>query len=183
MKKIENLEDLFIEESWELYNSNKEQLQALPRFEQQSNSLALKKLINKEIQHTEKQQSWLKELLVESKVKADEGKCETTKAILREFEHKLERSKGESVRDAGIVSSLQQLGHRKIAGLGATSAYAREIGHKDRAEQLRNWLQEEKDLGRDLIQLARTDINHKASLAQDSEDYRQPLNPIRSSKN
>ena len=136
MKKIDNLEDLFIEETWELYNSNQEQIKALPRLKKLSTSAPLKKLIAEELKSTERQQEWLKGLLNEHKVNADEGKCEITKAIFKESENKLERTKAGSTRDAGIVSSLQQLGHRKVAGLGATSAYAMEIGFKEKSEKL-----------------------------------------------
>ena len=91
-------------------------------------------------------------------------KSAVTEAILKETQSKIKESATPEACDVCIVGSLQQLGHRKMADLGALSAYAKEIGQKDIASELEASYNEEKKVGKELIKLAQAEINKSAHL-------------------
>lgn len=163
--KINNLKDLLIEESKELYYANQQELKELPKIEKMASSPELKKFINKQRTASENQQKKFSEVLSELEVVAKRGKCETTKSILHRTELRMKQSKEDSVRDASIVNSLQYLSHRKIAGLGASAAYAKQIGQKHSAKIFHAALKEEKKIDAQLSKLAEKELNRKASIA------------------
>lgn len=162
MKKIENLKDLFIEQSRELYDSNRQELKELPSIEKQATSTELKKIIKKQVGKVKSQQECLMDALAIFDAEPDGEKCETTEAILRHSHTLINASNDNEVRDASILNAVQQLGHRKIAGLGSTSAYARELGRESTAKSLHVLLNDEHQIDRELTLLAQDQINKQA---------------------
>lgn len=162
MSKIENLRDLFVEQGRELHSTYEQELKELPKFEKQVGSAGLRKIINKQVQIAKNQQDRLAETFFKLRIDPEGNKSLTAETILSETHKRINQSKNGKVCDAGIVGSLQQLGHKKIADLGALSAYADEIGQVSAALMLHQSFEEEKALGRELISLAKSDINKKA---------------------
>jgi ferritin-like metal-binding protein YciE len=163
MNKIENLKDLLIEQGRELHSSYQQELAELPNFEKKAISSNLKKIIKKQTQITKDQQTRLTNVFGKLNANPDGNTSLTTKSILRESKDRIEHSKTGEVCDACIVNSLQQLGHKKVSDLGAIAAYAKEIGKVEAATILHQSLNEEKELGRELINLAQKDINRQAA--------------------
>jgi len=164
-QKIKNLKDLLIEETRELYLSNKQELKELSNIEKVATSADLKKFINKQIVASVAQQEKLDEVLKKLNYVVKRGKSETTKSILNLAQQRIKQSSEPSVRDAGIVNSLQYLSHRKIAGFGSGAAYANQIGQKETAKIFHTALKEEKKIDAQLSKLAERELNKKASIS------------------
>ncbi len=165
MKKIQNLKDLLIEQGRELHSSYQQELKELPNIEKKAASAKLKKIINKETQRIKSQQTNLVNVFGKLNANPNGNQSTVTKSILSEANERINNSKTKEVCDACIVNSLQQLGHKKVSDLGAISAYAKEIGNTEAATILHNSLNEEKQIGKELINLAQKDINRKAASA------------------
>ena len=165
MNKISNLRDLFIEQGRELYNSNYQEIVELPDIERQVTSLELKKIIHKQYIKAQYQQFRIKDLFEKINASPDGEKCEITESIIKKTLSQIRRSTVASVRDAGIISLIQMLNHRKIAGLGSLTAYAREIDQEQSAKSLHEALVDEKEIDEELSELAENEINKMAKTA------------------
>lgn len=163
MNNIENLKDLFIEQGKEMNDSYQQALRELPAIEKQAESKELKNMINEYVETTRRQQDRLKNALEKINVTPEGDKSFITEAILNETERRIGYCKTADVRDACVVSALQQLGHKKVADLGALAAYAEEIGQVSAATLLRESFEEEKRMGKELIKLAQNSINKHAA--------------------
>lgn len=162
MKRIENLRDLLVEEGRVLYDANRQEQKELKALEMQASTFGLKKLIKEQAQQAENQQQHLREAFHHLQENCEGGKCEATQIILNRAQQLIDQSKGAEVRDAGIISSLQQLNHHKIASLGNSASHAREIGQEEAAKIFHDALEQEKEIDRKLSTLAQLDINKKA---------------------
>jgi ferritin-like metal-binding protein YciE len=162
MKKLHDLRDLLLLEGRELYNSNKQELKELPNMERWAVSDELKKLIRTQFERTEKEQEFLDTAFTDLNADCKGSRCIATKAILKESRELLDNSFDRELRDAGIIRSLQILGHRKIAGYGTSAAYARAIGEERAARYFHDALDEEKRTDRELTELAVNEVNKMA---------------------
>lgn len=163
MNNIENLKDLFIEQGKEMNDSYQQALRELPGIEKQAESKELKNMINEYVETTKKQQDRLKNALEKMNITHEGDKSIITETILNETERRIGHCKTADVRDACVVGALQQLGHKKVADLGAMAAYAEEIGQISAATLLRESFEEEKKIGKELIKLAQNSINRHAA--------------------
>ena len=165
MNRIENLRDLFIQQGRELYNSTVQQMEELPRIEQQAVSTELKRIITRQINKVQNQQVRLAEALRKINASPDGERCIATESILKQIHSNINRCPDDSVRDAGIINQLQTLIHRKLAGYGTTTSYAREIGQEYSARTLHEALVEERELDVELSSLAEEQITRTANMA------------------
>ena len=140
-----------------------QEMKELPIIEKKIDSKELKQIFGKHIQSTKNQQTLLKEAFTKMNFNQTGQKSLITESIFKEAHNQINNSENVEVCDACIVSSLQQLGHRKVADLGALSSFANEIGQESAANMLHNSLEEEKKQGRELIDLAKNEINKKAA--------------------
>lgn len=161
--KITNLKDLLIEEGRDLYSSTQQELKELPKLENSINSPKLKELIKKQIKVSQDQQKNLKDAFHQLNSTFEAGICRTTESILNRTHDIIKHSTEKEVSDAGIINSLQQLSHRKIAGFGSSAAYAKQIGQKEAAKAFHAALEHEKEIDAQLSELAVGEINYKAA--------------------
>ena len=164
-KQIENLRDLFLERTRELYEASLQVQRDLPLIRQKTESKALQKIIEKQILLAKKQSAKLIETfeILEEPEYATPNLC--CKAILKETKELIDRSTGKEVIDAIIVESIQRLNHSNISTLGSLAAFAMEIGERDVSYSLHQLLEDEKEIDKKLSELAINEINRKAVVA------------------
>lgn len=162
ISSVESMKDLFVEQGRELYSSTKQELKELPIIEKSVTSKKLKSLIEKEMKIAKEQKNRLKSTFERMKVEPDGEKCCETETILSQAKKQAVRIVNPNLRDASIISAIQNLNHRKIAGFGTTAAFAREIGLEDAARTMRVGLAEEKEIDHELSLLAESEVNKMA---------------------
>jgi ferritin-like metal-binding protein YciE len=162
MKEITTLRDLLVQQTQHLYDSEKQQLDALPEIKAKVNSAELKQIINKHIETTKKQVRQLDNIFKEMNEKSREGKCESMRGLINEGMELAKRCSDPEVMDAGIINSIQHIEHCEIAGYGTAAAYAETLGMMKVAELYYGILEEEKKYDKELSHLAETKINLKA---------------------
>ena len=165
MKKIENLNDLFIEQGHELFDIFNQEQKDLISIQKQASSRELKRVIDRQLAGVNYQVRRMEEILVKVEAGPSGEKSECCRAIFKQTRDLIKRSLDNEVRDASIISSLQMLNHYKIAGLGSMAAYARELGQHDIATFFHETLSEENAIDRELSNLAEHGINKKALTA------------------
>jgi ferritin-like metal-binding protein YciE len=86
-------------------------------------------------------------------------------SLLNETEKMLAILKGNDLRDAGLISSVQEIVHYDIAAYGAAAALAGQLGLRDEQDLLHRGLEEEKRTDFLLTQLAKREVNQEAVAA------------------
>jgi len=172
MKKIVNLRDLYIQQSRELYNATEREISELPKLESQSTSQQLKAIITKQILKSMNQQVRIAEAMKDINASPEGEICLITESILEHAHNNTSRAADSAVRDAGIITSMQHLIHRKLAGFGSTCSFAREIGQEHSARTLHEALIEAWEIDNALSELAEVVINKlaKVSLEEVKQD-------------
>lgn len=164
MKKIDNLNDLLIEQGRELYDAVRQEELELNVLEKNAQNHELKQIIHHEMDKSKGQQKLLESTFKRLKVSPEGKRNLCCTSILGEIESLISRS-GEAVRDAAVINGLQRLNHDKITGFGSLAAYLREIGEAELSDKFHNLVREERIIDSELSLLAEKSINKKARLA------------------
>jgi ferritin-like metal-binding protein YciE len=159
--KLEDLNDLFIEELKDLYSAETQIVKALPKMVKAATSKDLKLAFASHLQETEGHVARLVkifELLDES----PKGKtCEGMKGVLKEGAEMISEDAEPEVKDAGLISCAQHVEHYEMAGYGTVRTYAELLRQDEIAKILETTLLEEKGADTKLTKLAQT-INVEA---------------------
>lgn len=162
MKDITTLRDLLIQQTQHLYDSEKQQVEALPQIKAKVNSAELKQLITKHVDTTKKQVDRLETIFRELNEKSREEKCDSMKGLINEGMEIIKKCSDPEVLDAGIINSIQHIDHCEMAGYGTAAAYADTLGLTKIGQIFYDILDEEKKFDRELSRLAEKKINAKA---------------------
>ncbi|HKJ30881.1 MAG TPA: DUF892 family protein [Balneolales bacterium] len=162
MKEITTLRDLLIQQIQHLYDSERQQLEALPKLKSKVNSTDLKQIITKHTETTKKQVERLESTFREMNEKSKEETCDSMRGLINESMELAKKCSDPEVLDAGIINSIQHIEHCEIAGYGTAAAYADTIGLMKVAELMHQNLEEEKKYDHELSRLAEKKINIKA---------------------
>jgi ferritin-like metal-binding protein YciE len=175
--KLEDLNDLFIEELKDLYSAETQIVKALPKMVKAAHSKDLKLAFASHLQETEGHVARLEkifELLDES----PKGKtCEGMKGVLKEGAEMISEDAEPDVKDAGLISCAQHVEHYEMAGYGTVRTYAELLRQDEIAKILETTLLEEKGADTKLTKLAQT-INVEAEQPAKAESAK----PAKSTK-
>jgi ferritin-like metal-binding protein YciE len=160
--KLENLNDLFIEELRDLYSAENQIIEALPKMAEKAANPKLKKAFEMHLRETEKQAARLEKIFDKLDVTTDSHTCKAMKGIIAEGEQLMKKNAEESVMDAALIAAAQKVEHYEIASYGTARTFAEQLGLNDAANLLGQTLDEEKNADTKLTDIAESIINVKA---------------------
>lgn len=163
MKKIIDLTDLFTEQLKELLNAERQQKDTLQRFIDKTKSDKLKSLLMKDLTRTEQQAKRLEEALDIMGENKREVECEVMTELLDRGLRLQKKCDNSDVLEAGLITSIQCTKHFEITLYGTLISYANLLNEKGIAEMLKKTLIEEKELDKELTDIALKTINTKAN--------------------
>ena len=164
MKKITNLNDLFIQQLRELYNAENLALKTFPQLKNKASSTELKNAIQDHMDETEQHVRRLEKIFDELDSNPTGEKSTAMQGLINEGLDVIERCADPEVRDAALIATIQYIEHFEIAGYGSACTYADELGLQDIADQLYLTLTEEKETDEKLSDIAMEQINEKAKV-------------------
>ncbi|MDE2027794.1 MAG: DUF892 family protein, partial [Candidatus Omnitrophica bacterium] len=106
-KKIETLNDLFLEELGGLYNAENQLIEALPRITEAINSQELRTIIEDQLEKTKMQANRLKVIFKELKTEPDHVVCKGMMGLIQEGQQLVRKSAKCPARDAAIIGTAQ----------------------------------------------------------------------------
>lgn len=161
--KINNLNDLYIDQIRDLYNAEKQVEKSLPKMVKSSSSQELQHGFEMHLEQTKQQIDRLTQIFEELNIRPTGKACQGMEGILTEGEELL-KDKGidPAVKDAALIASAQRVEHYEIAGYGTARTYAQKLGYTKAAKLLEQTLQEERQTDEKLTQLAESGINQQA---------------------
>lgn len=161
--KINNLNDLYIDQIRDLYNAEKQVEKSLPKMVKSSSSQELQHGFEMHLEQTKQQIDRLTQIFEELNIRPTGKACQGMEGILTEGEEFL-KDKGidPAVKDAALIASAQRVEHYEIAGYGTARTYAQKLGYTKAAKLLEQTLQEERQTDEKLTLLAESGINQQA---------------------
>jgi len=166
MSKDKHLQDLFLDTLKDIYFAEKKILTALPKMAKAAQSEDLKAAFEKHEGETEGQVARLEEVF-KSIGETPKGKtCDAIMGILDEGKEIMDEYKGMPALDAGLLAAAQAVEHYEISRYGTLKCWATELGLKDVVKLLDATLNEEKKTDAALTELAESEVNVHAQMAE-----------------
>jgi ferritin-like metal-binding protein YciE len=162
--KIDNLQELFTEQLRDLYDSEQQITEALPKLIEKASNPELKSALKEHLDVTGQQITRLEQIFRGMNEKPTGETCKGMKGLIKEGDDVVSKAKDPAVRDASIIASAQKVEHYEIAGYGTVKTYARQLGKPEYASILDQILSEEKEADETLTQIAET-VNIEAKAA------------------
>jgi ferritin-like metal-binding protein YciE len=162
-ENLNNLEGLFFEELKDIYDGEKQILEALPKMERAAHNQDLRRGLSEHREQTQRQVQRLEQIFSEHGRRAERKHCHGVMGIIMEGEQLLhERDVHQDVRDAGLIAAAQKVEHYEIATYGTLRTFAQQLGFEKTARLLDDILNEESKANERLTSMAVGHINIKA---------------------
>ncbi len=159
---LESMQELFLNELKDSYNSEKQIVRALPRLAKAAASQELAQALRKHLKETENQVRRL-ERIFKSLGQTPRGKkCKGMEGILKEGKEVLEEEGAPEVIDAALIAAAQRVEHYEMAAYGCLRTYAQLLGYDEADRLLGETLAEEEAADRTLTALGEGGINQAA---------------------
>jgi len=159
---FKTLQDLFVDELKDVYNAEKQILQALPKMAKTAGSPDLRRAFENHLKQTEGQVARLDRIFEQLGVSSGRKKCKGMEGVLAEGAEIMEEEGEPTVIDAGLISAAQLVEHYEIAAYGCLQTYATLLGQSKAATLLEETLREEEAADRLLSELAEGGLNQAA---------------------
>jgi ferritin-like metal-binding protein YciE len=159
---IVTLRDLYIAELQDLFDVERETIQALPAMADAATSSALRDTFAAHLEQTRVQLQRLELLLRKLDVRGDVQPCEAIRGLIAEGRRRMAETERGDVLDAALIGAAQRIEHYEIAAYGCARTYARTLGDADAERLLQQTLDEEGAADHRLSRIAERGINQSA---------------------
>jgi ferritin-like metal-binding protein YciE len=156
------LQDLYVEQLHDVYDAEKQIMDALPKMARAASSSQLRDDFQEHRQQTEQHIQRLDQIFKNLGIAAEGEKCEAMKGIVREGEELMSKKAEPEVLEAGLIASAQRVEHYEIAAYGTLHTWAQQLGRSEDADLLSTTLAEEKATDEKLTKVAVSSINKQA---------------------
>ena len=162
MKKLTNLNELFIYQLRDLWSAQTQFVEVLGNVRGNVTSDKLGAEIDQLRQRLEKHANEIERLGRSLDFDHRGNKCEAAEGLVNETREFLDVNADSEVRDAGLIANLQRMLHYEIAGYGTAAAYARQLDLDDVFITMNDMLETVRAYDSHLTQVAKETINRKA---------------------
>jgi ferritin-like metal-binding protein YciE len=162
--KLENLEQLFLQELRDLYDAEDQITEALPKMIEAAHYPELKSALQEHLEITRQQIQRLDQVFDILGEDASGQTCKGMKGVIKEGDEIISQGGDGATVDAGIISAAQRVEHYEMAGYGTVRTYAELLGQQQIAQLLQQTLDEEKEADEKLTEIARS-VNIEAKAA------------------
>lgn len=160
---LKSLQDLFVHTLKDIYFAENLIIKKLPTMSKEAGAAALKKIFDEHLAETKTHAQRLEKVFELIGEKAEGEECPAIEGIVEEAEELLDEISDASTKDAALIAAAQAVEHYEITRYGTLVAWAKELGHDEVANILRETLAEEKDADNKLLRLAEDRLNKKAA--------------------
>jgi ferritin-like metal-binding protein YciE len=160
---LKSLQDLFVHTLKDIYFAENLIIKKLPTMSKEAGAAALKKIFDEHLTETKTHAQRLEKVFELIGEKAEGEECPAIEGIVEEAEELLDEISDASTKDAALIAAAQAVEHYEITRYGTLVAWAKELGHDEVANILRETLAEEKDADNKLLRLAEDRLNKKAA--------------------
>lgn len=160
---LKTMDDLFLHQLQDMYTAEKRILQSLPAMSKNVETNELKKALDRHHAETKQHVARLEKVFEMVGEKPKGVACKAIEGIIGEAEEQMDEIENEAVCDAAVIASAQAVEHYEITRYGTLMAWAKELGHTDAVDLLKETLKEEKKADELLTKVAEQMVNKKAA--------------------
>jgi ferritin-like metal-binding protein YciE len=161
MSKINNLEELLVEQLKDLFNAENQLIKALPKMVDAASNPELKEAFASHLVETRGHAERLKQAL-EILGESEGGKtCQAMKGLVDEGAAAIKANAPDAVRDADLIAAAQRVEHYEIAAYGTARAFAEKLDKAAIANLLQMTLKEEAAADKKLTEISES-VNDEA---------------------
>lgn len=170
-KSNQTLETLFEEGLKDVYNAEKQLLEALPEMAKAAYSEDLQDAFNEHHQQTKRHVERLEKIFDRLRIdKSEEENCEAMEGLIKEGKEIIEKFEESPVRDSALIIGAQKIEHYEIAAYGSLCELAEVLGYSKIADALDRTLEEEEITDKNLTAIAQ-EVNDEALELSYEEEY------------
>ena len=162
-KDIKSLDDLFVHQLQDIYYTEKQITQALPKMIAKATDPQLKQGFETHLKETENQIKRLDRVFQMHGHQPKAIDCPAIDGIIEEAEEVAGDVAEKEVLDAALLGSAQAVEHYEMSRYGTLIAWAKQLGREDCASVLQQNLNEEKAADQKLTAIAESKVNRKAA--------------------
>lgn len=149
------LYQLFVDELEDMYSSEHQILQSLPKLIKLASLPELKEALSHHLKETEHQVRRLEQVFSLIGITPQENTCEAMEGLLKESEELVENKSKSPALDAAIISAAQKVEHYEIASYGTLRSFAKHLNFdREVADLLQDILNEEGAADKKLTKIA-----------------------------
>ena len=160
--KLENLEDLLLDEIEDLYDAEQQLVKALPKMAATATSPELRKSFEFHLEQTQGHVQRLEQVFELLGEKPEAKTCKAMKGLIAEGSEVIKEDAVPEVKDAALIAAAQRVEHYEMAAYGCARTYAEQLGKDEAVTLLDQTLKEEEQTDKKLTKLAVQVINLKA---------------------
>lgn len=161
--KVDDFEQLYMAELEELRSVESQMIDHLGQLADQATNTTLSEAIDAHRDQTNEHRDRIDHLLEARGGRPEAHQDASMHAILDEAEKWAGMIENGSLRDAGLIASLQRMEHYEIAVLGTLANWAKKLGHEDDAMVLSHILDQNRQTDARLSAIADEIVNPAAS--------------------
>ena len=152
--KMNRLSDLYLDQLKDVYNAEKQLVQALPKMAKAATNEQLRAGFEQHLEETRTQLNRLEQIFTALGSSTGRKKCAAMEGLVQEGQEAIELQGDATVRDAALIAAAQRVEHYEIAAYGTLRTFANQLGHSDHADLLQMTLDEEGATDKKLTALA-----------------------------
>jgi ferritin-like metal-binding protein YciE len=160
--KINNLNDLFMDQLKDIYSAEKQIIQALPKMAKAAQSDDVRQAFQEHLDVSKQQLERLNQVFEQLGTNPGRKKCMGMEGLLKEADEFMSEQVASDVMDAGLIANAQRVEHYEIAAYGTVRTFAQMMGHNQAASLLQQTLDEEGQTDQKLSKLAERQANISA---------------------
>jgi ferritin-like metal-binding protein YciE len=168
--KEANFEELFQEELQDIYDAEKQIIQALPKMAEAATSEELTAAFEEHLEVTRQHVKRLDKVFQKIGKKPGGKTCEGMQGLLREGEKMISEMAKSPVLDAGLIAAAQKVEHYEISAYGTARSMAEMLGQEEAAELLEETLEEEKETDENLTEIAESIMSSESGEEEEEEE-------------
>ncbi len=157
-----DLHELFLDELADVYNAEQQLIKALPKMAKAAESDELREAFESHLEETEGHARRLEEVADGLGESLKKKTCPAMKGLIEEAQELMKEQKDSSALDAALIAAAQKVEHYEIASYGTLCAWAKQMGHENALELLKETIEEEKAADGKLTEIAESAANSRA---------------------
>lgn len=151
---IKNLHDFYVDQLKDMYSSEKQLTEALPKMAKAASNPELQKAFTQHLQQTETHMETVRVLLDELDENPGNKKCRAMEGLIEEGSSVIKEKGNADAKDAALIVAAQKVEHDEIASYGSLQTFAGTLGYDKAAQKLQAILDEEYTADQTLDDLA-----------------------------
>ena len=168
--KEARFDELFRDELQDVYDAEKQIIQALPKMAEAADNEDLRTAFEEHLEQTREQVKRLDKVFQAIGEKPKAKTCEGMQGLLKEGDKMITEISKSPVRDAAIIGAAQKVEHYEISAYGTLRTMAEMLGQQDAAELLEETLEEEKATDDTLTEIAESIMAGEETDEEDEEE-------------